>query len=331
MRLLLIFSIHDNAIPSSSAVPFRKGEFWDSYATSKNSAALKQFFEEKRITFAFFSPSYVRSFGKELNVGGTANCVRFCEEIGARLINFSTTSISGTMVASSKNAGKVLNEQSLYFGQQLDNQYSHSKLLSERVVLEAVAQRGLDGKVIRVGTLAARASDGEFQMNFLTNSFIGRLRSYVVLKCFPYSMMSLPLRMGPIDVSAKAFLLLAKTPKECIVFNAINNRSIPTVSVIRVMQRVGMDIRFVENEQFNAAVLEAQKDPKKAAILQSMLAYTNLGGGVSAFPVQVDCEYTTQVLARMGFFWIETGEEYVKRFIEALAGLGFFDETNLNR
>lgn len=268
---------------------------------------------------------------EDINVGGTANCVRFCEEIGARLIHFSTTSISGTMVASSKNAGKVLNEQSLYFGQQLDNQYSHSKLLSERVVLEAVAQRGLDGKVIRVGTLAARASDGEFQMNFLTNSFIGRLRSYVVLKCFPYSMMSLPLRMGPIDVSAKAFLLLAKTPKECIVFNAINNRSIPTVSVIRVMQRVGMDIRFVENEQFNAAVLEAQKDPKKAAILQSMLAYTNLGGGVSAFPVQVDCEYTTQVLARMGFFWIETGEEYVKRFIEALAGLGFFDETNLNR
>ena len=30
LRLLLIFSIHDNAIPSSSAVPFRKGEFWDS-------------------------------------------------------------------------------------------------------------------------------------------------------------------------------------------------------------------------------------------------------------------------------------------------------------
>ncbi|MGN1370477.1 MAG: amino acid adenylation domain-containing protein [Aristaeellaceae bacterium] len=268
---------------------------------------------------------------EDINVGGAANCVRFCEETGARLIHFSTTSISGTMVASSQHAGRVLNEQSLYFGQQLDNQYSHAKLLSERVVLEAVAQRGLDGKVIRVGTLAARASDGEFQMNFLTNSFVGRLRSYVVLKCFPYAMMSLPLRMGPIDVSAKAFLLLARTPKECVVFNAINNRSIPTASVIRVMQRVGMDIRFVENDQFNAAVLEAQKDPRKAAILQSMLAYTNLGGGVSAFPVQVDCEYTTQVLARMGFFWIETGEDYVQRFIEALAGLGFFDETNLNR
>lgn len=97
------------------------------------------------------------------------------------------------------------------------------------------------------------------------------------------------------------------------------------------MQKTGMDIRFVENEQFQEALLEAEKDPEKAAILQSMLGYTNLNGGASAMPVQVNCEYTTQVLARMGFFWSETGEEYVKRFIDALAGLGFFDETNLNR
>ena len=268
---------------------------------------------------------------EDINVGGAKNCVRFCEETGARLIHFSTTSVAGALVLSEKSDGKVLDEQSLYFGQRLDNQYTSSKLLAEREVMEAIVERGLDGKVIRVGTLAARESDGEFQMNYLTNSFMGRLRSYVVLKCFPYSMMNQPLRMGPIDSSAKAFLLLSKTPKECTVFNAINNRSIPTVSVIRVMQKAGMDIRFVENEQFREALLEAEKDPKKAAILQSMLAYTNLNGGASAVPVQVNCEYTTQVLARMGFFWSETGEEYVKRFIDALAGLGFFDETNLNR
>ena len=127
------------------------------------------------------------------------------------------------------------------------------------------------------------------------------------------------------------FMLLAKTPKECTVFNAINNHSIPTVSVIRVMQKSGMDISLVEDEQFHEALLTAEKDPKKAAILQSMLAYINVNGGTSVIPVQASCEYTTQVLARMGFFWNETGEAYVQRFIEAMAGLGFFDETNLNR
>lgn len=289
-----------------------------------------------KIDTVFNCAASVKHFSKgteieDINVGGAKNCVRFCEETGARLIHFSTTSVAGAMVLSNPSDVKVLNEQSLYFGQRLDNQYTSSKLLSERAVLEAAAERGLDGKVIRVGTLAARESDGEFQMNFLTNSFIGRLRSYMVLGCFPYSMMNLPLQMGPIDVSAKAFLLLAKTPKECTLFNAINNHSVPTVSVIRVMQKTGIDIRFVENEQFHEELLKAEKDPKKAAILQSVLAYTSLNGGASAAPVHISCEYTTQVLARMGFFWGETGEKYIQNFIDALAGLGFFDKTNLNR
>ena len=37
-----------------------------SYSTIKNSAALRSFFEEKHITSAFLSPSYVRAFGREL-------------------------------------------------------------------------------------------------------------------------------------------------------------------------------------------------------------------------------------------------------------------------
>ena len=36
--------------------------------------------------------------------------------------------------------------------------------------------------------------------------------------------------------------------------------------------------------------------------------------------------YTMQVLYRMGFRWTPTSTDYVERFIEALEGLGFFDE-----
>lgn len=290
----------------------------------------------KRIDTVFNCAASVKHFSKgtdieDINVGGAKNCVRFCEETGARLIHFSTTSVAGAMVVSQKSDEKVLDERSMYFGQRLNNQYTYSKMLAEREVMEAITKRGLDGKIIRVGTLAARESDGEFQMNFLTNSFMGRLRSYMVLKSFPYSMMNQPLRMGPIDTSAKAFMLLAKTPKECTVFNAINNHCLPTISVIRVMQKAGIDIRLVEDKQFREALKEAEKDPKKAAILQSMLAYANSKDAASMVPVQASCEYTTQVLARMGFFWNETGEEYIQKFIDALQGLGFFDEANLNR
>ena len=86
--------------------------------------------------------------------------------------------------------------------------------MGERVVLEAAVE-GLDAKVIRVGTLAARESDGEFQINFLTNNFMGRLRSYSLLGCFPYAMIENQVCMGPIDRSCEAFIKLAKTPRAC--------------------------------------------------------------------------------------------------------------------
>ena len=88
------------------------------------------------------------------------------------------------------------------------------------MVLEAAANDGLDAKIIRVGTLAARESDGEFQINFLTNNFMGRLRSYCILGCFPYSMLENQVCMGPIDTSCE---------KAAWISNWWSMRSLPTL------------------------------------------------------------------------------------------------------
>ena len=203
--------------------------------------------------------------------------------------------------------------------------------MGERKVLEAAAERGLDAKVIRVGTLAARESDGEFQINFLTNSFMGRLRSYSMLGCFPYQMIENQVCMGPIDVSCRAFLKLARTPKSCCLFNAVNNHTLPLGDIIRRMNAGGMDIRFVEYEEFSAAIAEAQKDPEKAAILQSMVAYMAPSQGRQVMNIPFTAHYTTQVLARLGFFWNASNERYGGDFINVLGGFSFFDSDNLGR
>ena len=262
---------------------------------------------------------------EDINIGGAVNCIRFCEKTGARLIHFSTTSVGGHIVVPPEQKPPVLTEKTLYFGQILDNQYVSSKMLAERAVFEAIAERGLDAKVIRVGTLAARESDGEFQINAVTNSFMRRLNSYQMLGCFPYTMINQSLRLGPIDVSAKAFMLLARTPSKCCLFHAINNNVVPFIHVIRQMQNEGMDVRLVEDCVFDKAMAEAEKDPEKASLLQSILAYKNLGGS-KAVPIAADCNYTTQVLARFGFFWNSTTDNYIYNFIDALGGLGFFDD-----
>ncbi|MBQ9413555.1 MAG: SDR family oxidoreductase, partial [Clostridia bacterium] len=292
--------------------------------------------EQEPIDTVFNCAANVKHFSngtdiEDINVGGVINCIKLCEKRSARLIHFSTISVSGTTDDMDKLRRHSLDEQSFYYGQTLDNKYTSSKLMGERMVLEAVAERGLDGKVIRVGTLAARESDGEFQINFLTNNFVGRLRSYELLGCFPYSMIENQVCMGPIDTSCKAFLKLAETPKACTVFNAVNNHTLPLGDIVRQMNEAGIPIRFVEYGEFAAALTEAQKDPDKAAILSSMTAYMNIAHGKTVINVPFEAHYTTQILARMGFFWNASNTRYVNDFINVLKGFRFFDSDNLTR
>ena len=268
---------------------------------------------------------------EDINVGGAVNCVKLCKRLGARLIHFSTVSVAGTTDDAARLRKSQLDEQTLYYGQTLDNKYTSSKLMGERMVLESAVRDGLDAKVIRVGTLAARESDGEFQINFLTNNFMGRLRSYEILGCFPFAMLENQVCMGPIDTSCEAFLKLSRTPKECCVFNAVNNHTLPLGDIIRLMNKCGMNIKMVEYDAFTSALHEAQKDPDKAAILSSMTAYMNTAHGKKITALPFDSRYTTQILARMGFFWNASNEKYVSHFINALKGFMFFSKDNLLR
>ena len=293
-------------------------------------------FETLPIDTVFNCAANVKHFSngtdiEDVNVGGAQNCVKLCKKIGARLIHFSTTSVCGASVDNQPPAGTVLDEQSLYIGQRLDTKYTNSKLLSERVVLEAVADNKLDAKVIRVGTLSAREKDGEFQINFLTNNFMGRLRSFEIIGCFPYSMINSPVCLSPIDESAKAFFALAKTPKECCLFNCTNNHSVPLADIITQMQRSGMNVKLTDDNVFAEALSAAEKDPQKAAILSSMLAYKNMAHGKMLVPILPVNNYTTQALAKMGFLWKPSSEKYMLDFIAALSSLDFFDNTNLSR
>ncbi len=289
--------------------------------------------EKTDIATVFNCAASVRHFSngteiEDVNVGGTRNCVSFCVKTGARLIHFSSISVAGVVEAGDLNKDKVFDECCLYRGQIIDNAYVISKFLSEREVLASVAEKKLEAKVIRVGTLSPRESDGEFQINYLSNSFMERLRGYMLLKSFPYSRMGEVMRLGPIDTSAVCFMKLAKTPKECVLFHAVNDHTIPAFDVIRIMQKMGMDIHTVDDEGFSKALSEAERNPKIAAILSGFLAYKRTKP-VAAVPI--GCEYTTQVLARMGFFWNMPDKEYIGSFIGALMNLGFFDEDNLVR
>ncbi|MEG0377368.1 MAG: SDR family oxidoreductase, partial [Eubacterium sp.] len=283
--------------------------------------------KDEPIDTVFNCAANVKHFSKgtdieDVNVGGVLNCIRFCEEKNSRLVHISTTSVGGFSIDGALS-GKVLTEQALYFGQALDTKYGHSKFEAERAVLEHI-KTGLSAKIMRVGNLSARDSDGEFQINFASNSFVGRLKAYKMIGSFPYNMMSSKSELAPIDSTAEAILQLSKTPKSCCIFHPYNNHTVFMGDIITAMQDKGLKVELSEHEDFERALELAGKDPEKAKVLSSMVAYQNMGHGREVTPVPVDNEYTMQVLYRMNYRWPMTSKDYMVRFLEALDGLGFF-------
>jgi amino acid adenylation domain-containing protein/thioester reductase-like protein len=260
---------------------------------------------------------------EDVNIGGAQRCVDFCIKTGAKLIHISTASTRGLWAGEIKD--DVFTEQRLYMGQYLGNQYIYSKYMAERLILDAVALHGLSAKIMRVGNLAARSTDGEFQANFSTNSFMGRIRIYNMLGCCPYAMRNKKVEFSPINEVSHAIVLLATTPKECTVFHPYNIHGQFLGDVLSGLTSVGQEIRFVEQEEFQQAMDEAGQDPQKAKQMAALLAYKDMAHGQKTADVQRDNDYTTQVLYRLGFAWSPTSWDYVERMLTAIGGFGFFE------
>jgi thioester reductase-like protein len=289
--------------------------------------------EHERIDTVINCAALVKHFAsgseiEDVNVGGVQNLIDFCRGKHTRLIQISTASVAGERVDGLPAPKEKLTEQRFYFGQDLENKYIYSKFLAERLVLEAITN-GMDAKIMRVGNLAARQSDGEFQINSATNGFMGRLRAYSTIGAFPYSAMNKMVEMAPIDSTADAILLLSKTPASCCVFHPFNNHYVPLGDIVLQMGQMGIDVRPSEDEAYREALSKAQANPEKARILTSLLAYENRDESQQREVIESECEYTSQILYRLGFAWPMTSRPYMNNFLNALETLGFFDKEEI--
>ncbi|MBP5467090.1 MAG: amino acid adenylation domain-containing protein, partial [Clostridia bacterium] len=127
---------------------------------------------------------------ERVNVDGVKNLIEIAKARGVRLVQISTLSVAGENVDGKFNAYFRMKENMLDFGQDISNKYVHSKFNAEKAILDGCAD-GLDGKIIRVGNLMGRNSDGEFQANSITNGFMRDLKGYATLKKFPVNSMDI--------------------------------------------------------------------------------------------------------------------------------------------
>ena len=259
----------------------------------------------------------------DTNVTGVKNGLAYAEKRGLRYIHISTTSTAGEILLDGAHEVFTYDEQTLYKGQILDNQYLSSKFLSERMVLEAAAG-GADTKVIRVGNLMARSSDGIFQINFRTNGFISRLRAYVTLNEMPYKKMLQRAEFSPIDITAKAIVTLASSPKECCLFNCYNNHTVAFGDFLEIAAQEGLSIKPVTDGEFEKSLHEAMLDETKQEGISGLITTVGMGTKKERMLTSVNNDYTIMALYHENIFWPILSEQYLKMFIDFLEGLGFW-------
>jgi amino acid adenylation domain-containing protein/thioester reductase-like protein len=244
----------------------------------------------------------------DVNVMGTENIISLAQNLNARLIHISTTSVSGDSLEQSPALSKsVFDETKLYIGQSLDNVYIRSKFESEVAVLRARIN-GLNAMVMRVGNLTNRYSDLVFQKNYSENAMLTRLKVFIDLGIYPEKIKDFQLEFSPVDDTAKAIVKLAQYAASChSVFHVNNN-----IPVCFADFAIIAGLSIISNEEFNNVIRDVRLVPNTAQIhdIVSDQSMRNRDHIITK------SDFTTLYLKKLGFNWSKIDTKYLNSYIE---------------
>ena len=238
-----------------------------------------------------------------------------------KLVQISTLSVGGSMAA---HQAVTLFENNLYFNQYVDNDYVRTKFLAERAVLEARVKKGLDAVILRAGNLMGRYSDGEFQINLLTNAFMRSLAAFNHIGACPVTALASPVEFSPIDATAGAVLALAGVNTRFSVFHICNNHTVTMGDIVFALKQHGMNIRIVTEREFVGIMREASTKDSYSEAVTSLVAYEERGGE-NIIQTENNNYFTINALYRLGFRWPIVDEAYLEKVISGVESLEFFN------
>ena len=260
---------------------------------------------------------------ERINVYGVENLTKVAIEKNARLIQISTISIPGAHTEETYKKHIKMYEDRLFVIDSMGNKYGLSKYHGELKVLEAI-KNGMRGKIIRVGNLMGRQNDGEFQINFNTNAFLNAVRGFATIGKSPISHATDKMSFSPIDMTAKAIVLLAGTNDKFTAFNCDNRFIFDEWQLIEAANQCGVTIIPVPDDEYYADYYRMLGDTKVNAKLQGLM--TNDRPDIHG--VESDNTFTANVLYRLGFSWKLPDQEYLQKAINSLLTLDYFEEDD---
>ena len=254
-----------------------------------------------------------------VNVHGVENLIELTKLKNARMIQISTTSVPGAHTDESYRRNLKMHENQLFVIDDINNQYGQSKYKAELKMIDAI-NSGMKGKIIRVGNLMGRHSDGEFQTNMHTNAFLNGLRGFVNIGKYPISHATDPMSFSAVDCTARAIVLLAGTNDIFTAFNAQSRSIFDEMKIFEAINRCGISVKPVSDKEYYDDFYKAMGDPEMNEKVSALLSNDR----PDIHMVETDTKFTANILYRLGFSWPFIDDDYLEKVIKSLDSLDFF-------
>lgn len=254
-----------------------------------------------------------------VNVDGVKNLIDYAIKENAAFCQVSTISVGGMCGVSDEK--KEFTEDSLYIGQEIFNQYIYSKYMAEYALLRAAVDRGLVVKIMRVGNLQGRSSDGEFQMNLKTNAFTRRLSSYIKMGAVPQSVYRASVNFAPVDETAHMICVLAGTDARHSVFHVYPPEEVAFSRLFLALDGSRYKVDVMEDGEFEALLQSLVQSGKGRELAEGLLT-ERMDGRYREIPSGQ--RITSRMLSLSGEKWRPATEEYFKKYLYTLEGMDMF-------
>jgi hypothetical protein len=129
---------------------------------------------------------------------------------------------------------------------------------------------------------------------------------------------------SPIDETARAIVTLAGTDRRFTVFHPYNSHEVEMGNIVLAMRECGLEVKPVDDATFEARLHEALADDSINAFVSPLVNYS-LGDDDMRYENPADNSFTVKALYRLGFQWSITELGYLRKAIEMMQLLGFFD------
>lgn len=290
-----------------------------------------EFYElNQTINTVIHSAALVRHYGgydqfEKVNVNGTKRILNFCMQGNKRFHYISTTSISGYYLVGKNLGQKVFTENDFYIGQHYyENVYVRSKFEAENLILQQMT-KGLNATIHRIGVLAGRYSDGQFQGNINDNALYNRLRSIIQLGFVQEEFQAMDIELSPVDYCSRAIVLLSEMEESNFhIFHVFNPKTICLADLTEAAHKCGYLIEILNRSDYENKIREIQTDPYRRDLLTGIIndLYINRSIGLQDFPF-IDSGITVQYLHQCGFEWPEINDGYLERIIHYMESISF--------